>query len=236
MALREELEKQGQWLFRWRSYLPILFIFIYLPILLSHPSRKISNNWDYFCIFISFIGFIIRIYTKGYTSRGSSGRTTKKQRAKKLNTKGLYSIVRNPLYLGNYFMWLGIILLPQILSLAIIFTALFWLFYERIIFREEVFLRQKFGDQYLHWAKKTPAFIPRLRQYEKPKQSFNLKLVLKREYNGLLALVSSLFIFKYVRQYIMFNKIEIDLFWSGLLGMSFLIWLTIKGLRKTNVI
>ena len=30
MALREELRKQGNWLFRWRSYLPLIMIVIVL--------------------------------------------------------------------------------------------------------------------------------------------------------------------------------------------------------------
>ncbi|MGC9453013.1 MAG: methyltransferase family protein, partial [Oceanipulchritudo sp.] len=41
---------------------------------------------------------------------GTSGRNTKQQVAYSLNTTGFYSVVRNPLYLGNFFMYLGIAL------------------------------------------------------------------------------------------------------------------------------
>ena len=46
----------------------------------------------------------------GTSNKHTSGRSTKEQVADALNTKGIYSTVRHPLYLGNYFMWIGIVM------------------------------------------------------------------------------------------------------------------------------
>jgi len=60
----------------------------------------------YIAIALSMFGFIIRAIAIGTTPKGTSGRNTKEgQVAESLNTKGIYSMVRHPLYLGNYFMW-----------------------------------------------------------------------------------------------------------------------------------
>ncbi|MGB8874133.1 MAG: hypothetical protein WCC75_12145, partial [Desulfobaccales bacterium] len=44
----------------------------------------------------------------GLPPRGTSGRNTQGQVAETLNTTGIYSLVRNPLYLGNFLIWLGL--------------------------------------------------------------------------------------------------------------------------------
>lgn len=67
-----------------------------------------ESTWAWSCIAVSLFGLLIRAVTIGFTPKGTSGRNTKEgQVAEVLNTKGIYSVVRHPLYLGNYFMWLG---------------------------------------------------------------------------------------------------------------------------------
>ena len=55
------------------------------------------------------MGFLFRAWAIGTTPAGTSGRNTKEQVAEVLNSTGIYSIVRHPLYVGNYFMWIGIV-------------------------------------------------------------------------------------------------------------------------------
>ena len=62
---------------------------------------------------MSFFGLGIRVFTVGFTPKNTSGRNTAEQIADVLNTSGIYSMVRHPLYVGNFFMWLGIGLLTQ---------------------------------------------------------------------------------------------------------------------------
>jgi len=75
--------------------------------------------------------------------KNTSGRTNSLI-AERLNTTGMYSIVRHPLYLGNFLIVFGIVLFIQVLWFGIIVLAGYWFYYERIIFAEEEFLRKRF--------------------------------------------------------------------------------------------
>src|SRR5690625_4190690 len=117
-----------------------------------------------FAVLVSIAGLSIRLVTIGFTSKNTSGRnTTEGQVADTLNTTGIYSTVRHPLYLGNFLMWLGIALWTGNFWFIISFCLFYWVYYERIMFAEESFLRKKFGDRYLEWAEQTPAFFPSLK-------------------------------------------------------------------------
>jgi protein-S-isoprenylcysteine O-methyltransferase Ste14 len=240
MALREEFESTGNWLFRWRSYLPLALIGVFLLALREYEypghSENLHHLWTVLCLLVSFIGLGIRVFTIGYTPRGTSGRNTKKQVADTLNTTGIYSIVRNPLYLGNFFMGLGIALFAYLWWLTLIYILVFWLYYERIIFAEEAYLRNKFGDEYLEWANKTPVFIPTFSQYRKSNLPFSLRNVLRREYNGFFAVIIVLFILETVGEVFAEGRLEFDLGWIFLLGIGFIVWLTLRTLKKYTTI
>ena len=236
MALREEFENTGNWLFRWRSYLPLAVIGIFLLALRGYEypghSEQLDHLWEVLCLVVSFFGLGIRIATIGYTPERTSGRNTHKQVADTLNTTGVYSAVRNPLYLGNFFMGLGVALFAHLWWLTFIFILIFWLYYERIVFAEEAFLREKFGDEYLKWADKTPAFFPKLRQYQKPNLPFSLKTVLRREYSGFFAVILTLFVLETVGEVFAEGRVEFDTGWVILLGFGFIVWVTLRTIKK----
>jgi len=197
MALQEELEKQGNWLFRHRSHLPLLILLIGTILYLRtelYPDTFILEGTPYepyyeaCCLAVSLFGLGIRIYTVGHTPQHTSGRNTAEgQVAEVLNTTGIYSMVRHPLYLGNFFMWLGPAMMNGQFWFIIAFCFLYWIYYERIMFAEEQFLRRKFQSAYSQWAETVPAFIPNFKLFVKPRHSFSWKKVLKKEKNGLLA-------------------------------------------------
>jgi protein-S-isoprenylcysteine O-methyltransferase Ste14 len=203
MALLQELEKQGNFLFRYRSYFPLLL----LPLAFWVYSYMISRNPELFSdkgitmleimsISICLLGLIIRICTVGFTPANTSGRNTAEgQVADTVNTTGIYSIVRHPLYLGNYFMWLGIAVLAGDVWFMIAFTLAYWIYYERIMYAEEQFLTRKFGEKYTLWASVTPAFIPQFSKWTSTNLTFSWKKVLKKEKNGLFAIFLLVLIF-----------------------------------------
>ncbi|HAX60985.1 MAG TPA: hypothetical protein DCX95_00265 [Elusimicrobia bacterium] len=241
MALKEEFENTGNWLFRWRSYLPLIVIGVFLLALREYEypghSERLDHIWEAVCLIVSFFGLGIRVVTIGHTPKGTSGRNTKHQVAETLNTTGIYSVVRNPLYLGNFFMGLGIALFAHLWWLTLIYILIFWLYYERIIFAEEVFLREKFGEKYLEWANCTPAFIPRFSQYKKADLPFSLRNVLRREYNGFFAVIVVLFVFETVGEIFAEGRIEFDKGWLIILGIGFVVWMVLRSLKKyTNVL
>ena len=219
MALIEEMELQGNKWFRYRSYIPLIFlvagaaVYAYsvwkgMSIFEEYPCYK--TPFEIVCLAVSLLGLVVRIYTVGYTPANTSGRNTKDgQVADELNTTGIYSMVRNPLYLGNFLMWLGIAMLTANIWFIVSFCFLYWIYYERIIFAEEQFLRKKFGDTYLNWTNVTPIFFPKFSQYKKPSYPFSWKKVLKKEKNGLAALFIVFAIFYVIEKLINNDPIQL---------------------------
>lgn len=198
MALKQEFEKQGNWLFIRRSFIPVAALVIGLLVYLqTRNDATIFVLWnvdftyvyEIFCLMVSVAGLLVRVYAVGHTPANTSGRNTKEgQVADTVNTTGIYSTLRHPLYLGNYLMWLGIAMLTASPCFIIIFSLAFWLYYERIMFAEEQFLSRKFGEVYDKWSAVTPAFIPSLKNFKKPNLPFSWKKILKKEKNGVAAL------------------------------------------------
>lgn len=198
MALVEELENQGNWLFRYRSKLPLIIllagVIFYLRTEIYPETFFLENSpyeiyYERFCLLICLFGLLIRIYTVGHTPANTLGRNTLGQIAERLNTTGIYSLVRHPLYLGNFFMWFGIALLTAHFWFNLVFILGYWIYYERIMFAEEQFLRNKFGTVYTEWAEKVNAFLPNLsfKNFVKPSEKFSWKKVLKKEKNDFAA-------------------------------------------------
>lgn len=236
MSLQEEMTEQGNWFFRWRSYLP----FVLLPLLavaLNEYERPLQSErwhhwWSIFCLAVSLLGLMVRCLTAAHLPAGTSGRNTRRQVAEQLNTLGIYSTVRHPLYLGNYLIGLGIFLAPFHGALATIYTLTFWLYYERIMVAEEAFLLAKFSDSFGSWAASTPAFVPKLSLWKPAALSFSLKTLLRREYTGLLVVVASHTSVQIVKNYAVFGQVNIKSFWLMALSLTTMLYFTLRGLKK----
>jgi len=188
MSLVHELEKSGNWLFRRRSWLPATILVpaaVYILFIANRSVIYFNYTWEIACILVSVAGELLRSYTVGYVPRNTSGRNVIEQLADDLNTKGIYSIVRHPLYIGNFLMWLGPVLFLRSVWWVMMFILAYWLYYERIIFAEEQYLRRKFGETYDTWAFRVKAVIPSFRRYVRADLPFSLRNVLKREYNSI---------------------------------------------------
>ena len=190
MGLIQQLEKQGNWLFRYRGQLPLVLFILAAPVILMQENNGQHHAlWTMVAVFCSVAGAVVRAYTIGTTPRGTSGRNTKQQVAESLNTSGIYSIVRHPLYLGNYLMWIGIVVFTRDLNFILLVSLLYWVYYERIMMAEEAFLRNRFGTAFESWSDRVPAFIPALSGFRAPITPFSPVSVLRREYSGWLATV-----------------------------------------------
>lgn len=244
MALIEELDRSGSWLFRWRSFMPlVLYVMAALVILFRQDTHleHFELSWALVCLGIAMLGQFIRVITIGHTPKGTSGRNTKEgQVAEVLNTKGIYSVVRHPLYLGNYFMWLGIIVYVGNWWFTVVCSLLYWLYYERIMFTEEYFLRNKFGQTYLQWSEKVPAFWPRLTQWSSSDADFSMRNVLKREYSGFFAVFLSFALVDAMKNYVRYEYTDlrlIDPFWQYAFVFGLVSFVLLRSLKKyTNVL
>jgi protein-S-isoprenylcysteine O-methyltransferase Ste14 len=236
MSLRSQLESNGTWLFRHRSYLPLVVIPVFLACLPSFTylgrSHLINEVWQVFCLAISFSGLALRIIAVGRAPLGTSGRNTREQVANSLTTTGIYSVVRHPLYLGNYLILAGMALWPHVWWLVILASCLFALYYERIMLAEEAFLRERFGDTFETWAATTPAFFPRLRGWKPSPVSFCWRTVLQREYNAFLLIIAVFWLFDLIGDSIVEGRLHLDYVWFPVFIAGFIIFATLRSLKK----
>lgn len=236
MAYIDEMKASGNWLFRWRSYLPVLFIGLLLLSMTRFTflggSAFNNNLWASFCLLVCAGGLLIRVLTVGYTPASTSGRNAREQRAAQLNTTGAYSLVRHPLYVGNYLLWLGVAMYPRDWLVALACTCVYWLYYERIVIAEEAFIAEKFGAQFDQWAASTPVFVPNFRRYVAPDNSFSMRNALKREYPALSAMILSMFILAQAGNYKVLGHFALDRFWTVLLVIAVGSHLLLRSLKK----
>jgi protein-S-isoprenylcysteine O-methyltransferase Ste14 len=238
MALQEEFREQGEWLFRWRSFLPLVLVPL-IGIALSQLEAdqhldKWNYVWDYTCLGISFVGLFVRVITVGFVPGQTSGRNTREQVADQLNTTGIYSTVRHPLYLGNFLIGLGVALVQAVWWLPVIYTLTFWLYYERIMFAEEAFLRHKFRETYRRWAAVTPAFLPRFSQWRKPALPFSWINAVRREYSGLMILILCHAGQEFFERLITDRRVVWEVFWATLLFGGLATYFSVRWINRNT--
>ena len=239
MAMIEEYGKQGNFLFTYRSYFPLIFIasgFVVFYFNRSQTTENLPLYLELIYLFIGLLGVLLRIVTVGHAAPFTSGRNKYFQRADSLNESGIYSQLRHPLYLANFLMWLSLALYVNNYWFVALFVLSYWYYYERIMFAEELYLREKFGTTYLKWAEETPAVVPKFKDYKKPVFSFNAKKIFRAEVNGIFSLFLVFTAFNSFENYLSDAVFLPDLFWS--LGFLFVlvVYLILKVLKKgTNL-
>lgn len=242
MTLKKELRTQGDFLFKHRSYLPVIIIIAGLAVYIQNemtsdvlPHQQ-GEVYKFICLAVALLGLLIRVHAVGHAAKNTSGRnTTVGQVADEVNSTGLYSICRHPLYVGNFFMWLGIAGFTQEPWFIVAFTFMYWVYYERIMYAEEAFLTEKYGNKYADWASKTPAFIPAFSKWIKPQYSFSWPKIIKQEKTGIMNLFIVIFVFEAIGSYIRNGEIlKMESYWWMLAVASIVWYIIIKVLQKTT--
>lgn len=227
MLLYEKLENSGQFLFRWRGYLPLIFLAAAVATLYANHSNAINwIDWSFVCFGVGLIGIVIRIMTVSFVPHGTTGRGTDTPYAERLNTTGMYSIMRNPVYFGNFFTFLAPVMYAQSYWLVALYLPVFALYHERIITAEERFLVGKFGDQYRQWAHRTPTFFPKLANWVSPDLPFSWKMAYKRESISLFTLAITLAALQLMANYLSYNQLFLDQAWWVILIVSAVIYIS----------
>jgi protein-S-isoprenylcysteine O-methyltransferase Ste14 len=173
----------GNLLFHNRNWLfPLFYLVLFIP------SPEVFNNPVTAMIIgfsIALTGQIIRIITIGlvYIIRGGKNRRVF---ADDLVTTGIFSHCRNPLYVGNILVLVGLGVASNSLIFMAIATPLFLFFYQAIVFAEENFLRNKFGRSFDEYCGRVHRWIPRLSGLGDTMRSmeFKWKRVVIREYTA----------------------------------------------------
>jgi protein-S-isoprenylcysteine O-methyltransferase Ste14 len=173
-------------LFNYRSYTPLPLLIAIL--LLAEPTLKSLLGG----FALALLGEALRLWAVRHA--GGATRTTSGVGAGAvLITHGPFAYVRNPLYLGNFLLSLGLCVMswawmPWMLFL---FVALFGWQYWSIISLEEEHLRQRFGQAYTEYLQNVPRFIPRLTPFRRQEaQAMPLGRALKIEKNTLFSFIA----------------------------------------------
>jgi len=153
----------GNFFFKYRNF---LFIFLYLALFIpSAPlftDTQLGPNYQLYPLVIgltiTLLGQLIRGVTiaLAYIVRGGKD---KKVHAENLVTEGIFKHCRNPLYVGNILMLLGVGILINSLLFIALFIPLFLFIYQAIVLAEENFLRNKFGEQFNTYCKKVSRWL-----------------------------------------------------------------------------
>jgi protein-S-isoprenylcysteine O-methyltransferase Ste14 len=237
MALIHSLEKSGNTLFKYRGQIPVILFILAVPVIYFTDYTFIfSEEITYWilmgvAILLSVLGQVIRAIAIGTASKNTSGRNTKEQVAEALNTKGIYSTMRHPLYVGNYFMWIGIVVFTANIWFVLVVSLAFWLYYERIMFAEERFLERKFGQDYLDWSLKVPAFLPSFKNYIPSPISFSMKTIFRREYSGVTATIIGFLFVEILRDVFTTGTFEFKLHYIVILAVALFISLFLRTLK-----
>jgi protein-S-isoprenylcysteine O-methyltransferase Ste14 len=245
MLLRSHMVTSGNWLFRWRGYLPLVAV---PPLLIAIATNEGMTSAQaffgvgplaYWLLGAAMVamGLMGRILTVGFVREGTSGRNTAKgQVAEELNTTGFYATMRNPLYFFNCMIYIGVAVFSGSLVLVPVIALGFALYYERIIAAEEDFLTRTFGQSYLDWARTTPAFWPDLRKFTRPKRGFSLAMALVREHTTLLLGMFSLYALRLAFAHIAPDPIAMAGGWHIAMGLCVAGWLGVEGARRMGLL
>jgi protein-S-isoprenylcysteine O-methyltransferase Ste14 len=130
------------------------------------------------------LGEFLRIWGVAYA--GALTRVTGSVGAPALVISGPFAFVRNPLYLGNMLIYIGIGVMANALApwLALVVIVYFGLQYLAIAMLEEEFLAREFSDSYAQYRNHVARFLPRIRPYVREdftKQSASWKEALASE-------------------------------------------------------
>lgn len=174
--------KIGNFFFKIRSFTPIPFIFALLYF--AKPM------WYTIAVGVPFIviGELLRIWAVGYAGASTRARTL--GAARDLVTTGPYGYVRNPLYLGNFLLSLGVCLVANVYWLVAVLIVGYFFQYLPIIALEEAYLLESCGSVYQVYREQVPRFIPQFHSYpDASPHDFSFARAIKSEKRTLTAIV-----------------------------------------------
>jgi protein-S-isoprenylcysteine O-methyltransferase Ste14 len=154
----------GKFFFKYRNG---LFPAVYLClVLITRPGLFLGDAQldKYACalgalLALSGQAFRMLVIGLAYIIRGGK---SGKVYAESLVQTGIYAHTRNPMYVGNYLILVGLVLLYGSLWGYVIVLPFFTLVYYAIVKNEESYLKEKFGREYAEYGNKVNRFIPNL--------------------------------------------------------------------------
>lgn len=221
--------KFGNWVFHNRNWFFALFYAtLFIPAFALTDDLSIQ------------IGLGLAIFLFGVMSRGITigleyivrGGLYRQIYADKLVTSGIYSICRNPMYFGNILILLGVGIFANSALFVFLTIPIFMILYAAIILAEQSFLENKFGEEYKLYKQNVNAIIPDFTKIKEAfrGQEFNLKKVIRKEYNSFFLYLGGLLLLLLYQKHISFS------FFLIIGGILICCYLTIRFLKKKNML
>ncbi len=154
----DSLARIGGWLFKYRTSLPLPIV-LALLLLPPQPTGAALTTWlPVIGILVVAAGELIRFWAVQHI--GAISRTRSDRLGPLIDT-GPFSLVRNPLYLGNILLWVGFAVSARMIWLAPIALVLLALEYHAIVRWEERLLEERRGASYVDYMNRVPRWVPR---------------------------------------------------------------------------
>ena len=175
----------GEFFFKWRGQvLPLLMLLMLVVPPVQGSAFGIDEQLlDILGITAMLVGAAWRITVVGlkYIRRGG---VQKKVYADNLVTGGIFSVCRNPLYVGNILIATGALLVHAQPLLLFPGVALIILIYVSIVAAEENFLLRKFGTGFVSYCADVNRWLPDLSRLPRAfaGTAFNIRRVIIKEY------------------------------------------------------
>ncbi|HEU4752259.1 MAG TPA: isoprenylcysteine carboxylmethyltransferase family protein [Armatimonadota bacterium] len=236
------LERLGVFLFASRNWLFTAGLLGLLagfrPVLFWHSER--ADTWmNLFGLGLTLAGQGLRMAVIGYSPVWSGG-TRKRVDAEQLLTTGLFAHVRNPLYIGNLLVVVGLAAIhnnPWVYGVGVPLTLLG---YSAIVAAEEGYLLRRFGPDYGAYCRQVPRWVPRLRGLTQSLAgiSFDGRRVVLQEYGSVyiaLALPLALMLYEHLSGvYGPVSRGEVGVI-AGLLAAATLAWGYLRRVKLREV-
>ncbi len=129
----------------------------FLLVTLLAPSHANGYNWLAGAVLI-LIGEWVRL--AGVAAAGTVTRRRSRD-VQRLVNYGVFGWVRNPLYVGNFLIWMGFVVISGVLWFLPVAMVIFAIEYTLIVADEECVLESIFGADYLAYKQTTPRWLPR---------------------------------------------------------------------------
>jgi protein-S-isoprenylcysteine O-methyltransferase Ste14 len=160
----DPITRLGGWLFTQRTWLP-LPIAATLLLIPAGPPGTFSTRVLWAGVLIVAAGEGLRLWAVNHIGVISR---TRSDRLGPLVASGPFSLVRNPLYVGNILLWVGFAVSARLFWLAPLVALLLALEYHAIVRWEEQLLESRLGDTYRAYVTRVPRWIPSIRPPDRP--------------------------------------------------------------------
>ena len=152
----------GRFFFKYRNNLfPVVFLLamLFLRPAIIFGDPRLDRLLTSLGPLVALAGEMVRLATIGFDYIDRGGKN-KQVAASRLVSGGVYSICRNPMYVGNLLIATGLVMVAGSPMVYLLVIPFFLFVYLAITSNEESFLRERFGREYEEYCARVGRFVP----------------------------------------------------------------------------